>query len=110
LNEGGERMSDSDVYAFNVGDEVILLDGKDNDPFDVGWIESEGDAAFCADDNMDDRVGMVLTIRCRRVDGDSVEYKVEGSDWWYSEVWLAPNTRICSENSELDDMFSGFCR
>ena len=98
-------MSDSDVYAFNVGDEVILLDGKDNDPFNVGWIESSYD-----EDNMDDRVGMVLTIRHRRVDGDSVEYKVECSDWWYSEVWLAPNTRICSENSELDDMFSGFCR
>lgn len=98
-------MSDSDVYAFNVGDEVILLDGKDNDPFDVGWIESGYD-----EDNMDDRVGTVLTIRCRRVEGCSVEYKVVGSDWWYSEVWLAPNTQICSENNELDDMFFGFCR
>ena len=96
-------MADSSLFAYDIGDQVILLDGKGNDPFNVGWIADDG----LYDDNMDDRIGKVLTIRIKRVYDNSVEYKVEGSDWWYSELWLVPYSPITQDNPDLDSMLSG---
>lgn len=95
-------MADSSLFAYNIGDQVILLDGKDNDPFNVGWVADDG-----SDDDMDDRIGEVLTIRKKRFYDNSVEYKVEGSDWWYSEVWLLPYSPMAQDNPDLDSMLSG---
>ncbi len=94
---------------FNIGDEVILLDGRDNDPFNVGWVYNDG--GNYNDDNMDDRIGQTLTIRRCRTEYDSIEYKVEGSDWWYSEVWLEPANKctFSDENKDLDELFGDVC-
>lgn len=97
-------MTDSSLFAYDIGDQVILLDGEDNDPFNVGWVAADG---VSDDDNMDDRIGEVLTIRMKRVEDNSVEYKVDGSDWWYSEVWLVPYSPITRDNPDLDSMLSG---
>lgn len=86
---------------YDVGDKVILHDGSDNDPDNVGWVSND------PDDDMDELVGTILTIRRVRTSYGYAEYKVDGSDWWYSEVWLEQYSecKFSDKNNELDALF-----
>lgn len=70
------------------GDTVTLLDGKNNDNHNTGWV-----SYF-----MDDLIGKSFVIREVRTNPsypDYYEYKLDGDvgDLWYDEAWLSLVTK-----------------
>lgn len=66
------------------GDTVILLDGRNNDNHNTGWV----------DYYMDDLIGKYFVIREVRTNPycpGYYEYKLDGDvcGYWYDEEWLS---------------------
>lgn len=66
------------------GDTVTLLDGRNNDNHNTGWVGY----------HMDDLIGKSFVIREVRTNpscSDYCEYKLDDDDsgYWYDEAWLS---------------------
>lgn len=80
---------------YEVGDVVVLLDGRYNDHHMTGWCSIP----------MDGMVGKSFVIRKVRINPnfqDTYEYKLEGDSYgcWYDEEWLSST---CEQSTVSDD-------
>ena len=89
-------------FAYDIGDEVTLVQGHNERPEQVYWS-----------DDMDEYVGKhgVISYRWHHGATDRPAYRVEfddGNDWTTEEYWLNPFRSIKDVTPDDDSAIDGF--